>query len=247
MGKKDVTEYPLNSIIASVVSVYCPVAGNMYNEGFWGSGTIWWEDGTITTNSHIVPQKNGKFSIAEEGCIITLPDPITGKAGDMYLARPSDPDVSAINTKYDFLNLEIYAAYIDSEGKSHGTYPRVFPAYNPPKEVCPNGWGYQTPVKLGDKVRVFGYPGTSGNTSITLTEGIVSNIPDDGATILTSAKIDSGNSGGLAVDTKGCAIGIPSAVHLGEYENLGVIVNQTLYFKAMGDLFESILSNRNAN
>ena len=43
--------------------------------------------------------------------------------------------------------------------------------------------------------------------------------------IYTSAKVDSGNSGGLAVDDLGCMVGIPTAVSSGEYENLGYLIS----------------------
>jgi S1-C subfamily serine protease len=58
---------------------------------------------------------------------------------------------------------------------------------------------------------------------LTVTEGIVSSIDSDGS-ILTSAKVDAGNSGGLAVDQRGCMVGVPSAVQEGKFQNLGVVI-----------------------
>jgi S1-C subfamily serine protease len=52
---------------------------------------------------------------------------------------------------------------------------------------------------------------------------LISSFPSDG-TILTSAKIDAGNSGGLAIDRHGCMVGITTAVWEGEYQNLGIII-----------------------
>ncbi|MFA7676260.1 MAG: trypsin-like peptidase domain-containing protein, partial [Candidatus Shapirobacteria bacterium] len=80
---------------------------------------------------------------------------------------------------------------------------------------------------LGENVIIYGYPVTSGGYNLTITDGIISSLNDDG-TILTSAKIDSGNSGGLAVNQNGCFVGVPSAVVNGDYQNLGVIIPQIL-------------------
>ena len=78
----------------------------------------------------------------------------------------------------------------------------------------------------------------SGGLSLTITDGIISSFPGDGI-ILTSAKIDEGNSGGLAVDSDGCIVGIPSSVMLGEYENMGAIISKKLVEK-----FQNIMDDR---
>ena len=58
-------------------------------------------------------------------------------------------------------------------------------------------------------------------------DGVVSSFAGNGL-ILTSAKIDHGNSGGLAVDRNGCFMGIPSAANKGEFESLGIIISPDL-------------------
>ncbi|MFA5934305.1 MAG: trypsin-like peptidase domain-containing protein [Candidatus Paceibacterota bacterium] len=78
--------------------------------------------------------------------------------------------------------------------------------------------------KIGDDVLVLGYPTIGSKTDITATEGIISGI--DGDYFITSAKIDAGNSGGIAVLTKNnCFIGMPTYATLGEIESLGRILN----------------------
>src|SRR3990172_8645015 len=83
-----------------------------------------------------------------------------------------------------------------------------------------------------NKVYVFGYP-TSAlkmNTykeehNLIITSGIISGVDGNG-NYYTDAKIDSGNSGGLAVskiDNKICLAGIPTWVSQGNFENLGII------------------------
>ncbi len=80
-------------------------------------------------------------------------------------------------------------------------------------------------VKIGDKVTIAGYP-AFGGSSLTVTEGIISGFEETqyGPIYKTSAKIDSGNSGGTAVDnTKKCWLGMPTWATKGTFEGLGYI------------------------
>jgi len=78
-------------------------------------------------------------------------------------------------------------------------------------------------AELGDEVLILGYPGI-GSNSLTVTEGIVSGI--DYPYLTTSAKIDEGNSGGVAVLVKGdCLLGIPTGSVVGQIESLGRILD----------------------
>jgi hypothetical protein len=145
-----------------------------------------------------------------------MSDAITGQAEDYYLAHPIV--LSGISDKYDLAFMQIYSAYYDDEEKIYmGVYPRTFPKY-----ICEN-----TNVKLGDPIRVFGYPSISGGYSLTVTDGVVSSLTSDGL-IYTSAKISHGNSGGLATDKDGCMIGVPSMVSSDENESLGIIYSMDL-------------------
>lgn len=114
-----------------------------------------------------------------------------------------------------------------------------------------NGEAYKIcdPIEVGTKIYVFGYP-SSGDTemppvlikdipdknydnsssnfnksrNLVVTEGIVSGFQENN--YLTTAQIDTGNSGGLAVskkDGKICLIGIPTWVSIGDIQALGVI------------------------
>ncbi len=80
-------------------------------------------------------------------------------------------------------------------------------------------------VKIGDRVTIAGYPAFGGST-LTVTEGIISGFEETlyGPIYKTSAKIDSGNSGGLAIDnTKKCLLGMPTWAVQGTFEGLGYI------------------------
>ncbi len=83
----------------------------------------------------------------------------------------------------------------------------------------------------GHKVYIFGYPisgESEGNRyNLIVSEGIISG-RDEYQRYFTTAKVDSGNSGGLAVakiNGKACMVGIPTWVSSGKFENLGVIQN----------------------
>lgn len=188
-----------NQVSSSVVNVIC-------DNDNGGSGIMISSDGYVVTNNHVIAKS--------KTCLITIPNIGSGAPEEIYIAEPIIEPV--LSEQYDIAMLKIDMAYEDSEGKVWGEYPKTFTAYQFPKSCSGQ-------PKLGDSVRIYGYPITSGGLNLTITDGIISSFSENGD-ILTSAKIDSGNSGGLAVDGKGCMLGIPSAVLTGEYENLGVII-----------------------
>jgi len=206
-------------IVSSVVNIFCP-STQADEEVSGGSGTILTEDGIILTNSHIIPQDKTNIFVDDTGCMVVLPDPITGQPDEVFLAHPIViPDIS---DNYDLAYMQIYSAFYDEEKKEYaGTYPRIFPAFDDTTR-CTN-----ENIQLGESVRIFGYPTISGGYSLTITDGIVSSFPGEGL-IVTSAKISYGNSGGLAVDRYGCMIGIPSMVNTDENESLGIIISMDL-------------------
>jgi hypothetical protein len=74
-------------------------------------------------------------------------------------------------------------------------------------------------LRLGDALTILGYPGIGGET-ITLTRGEVSGFTSesgrgDRSFIKTSATIAGGNSGGLAANTAGELIGVPTQLGYG--------------------------------
>ena len=74
-------------------------------------------------------------------------------------------------------------------------------------------------LNLGDPVTILGYPSIGGST-ITLTRGEVAGFTSEEgygnrAFIKTSATISGGNSGGLAANSKGEIIGIPTQLGYG--------------------------------
>lgn len=209
--------YSYNQIedASAVVNIFCPSTVSD-EESSGGSGTIISEDGVIITNSHIIPQDDKDLHVDKVGCLVVLADPATGQPTDFYLATPIV--LTGLSDDYDLAFMSIYSAFYDDEAQKYiGVYPRKFPVYK-----CEN-----TSVKLGDPVRVYGYPALSGGYTLTVTDGIVSSFSGDGL-IYTSAKISHGNSGGLAVDRNGCMIGVPSMVSTDENESFGIIYSMDL-------------------
>lgn len=225
-----------NIVSRSVVNILCEAVDSDASSG--GSGTLITKDGVIITNSHIIPQDADNVGVIDKGCIVTIPDPATGELDKVYWGKPIV--LKGLSDEYDLAYVKINAPYIDDNGKQYGDYPTDFTSilgsvnYD---EICPP----TDTNKLGSPVRIYGYPTTSGGMNLTITEGVLSSFTDEGL-ILTSAKVDSGNSGGLAVNSNGCMVGIPEAVENGKYQNLGVIIPMSLvleFSNQVSKLFDS--------
>lgn len=207
-------------VASSVVNIYCE--GEDDEETTGGSGTIFSEDGLVLTNAHIIPESaKDDIYIDDTLCLVILPDPATGAPDEIYYAYPMlDENLS---DEYDIAFLQIHDVFYDEEeGMYYGEFPKKFPAYADKKQCSSDS------VKLGEPVKIYGYPAISGGYALTITDGVVSSLLVDEGLIITSAKISYGNSGGLAVDQNGCMIGIPSMVTGDENESLGVIISNDL-------------------
>lgn len=214
------------NITASVVNILCADSRENFDfeEGiglYGGSGTIFNSEGVVLTNSHIIPQDEYSLYTPESGCLVILPNPQSGASEEIYWGEPVV--IPTLSDNFDLAFLKIYDVFTDEEGNVYGEYPRTFPSLleSVPIDICTA----KPQLSLGEEVRVYGYPQASGGYNLTVTEGVVSAFFDEEGYILTSAKVDAGNSGGLAIDEDGCWIGVPSAIQFGEYQNLGVILS----------------------
>lgn len=211
----DEMEIDLGEVAQSVVNVLCE---SKVGNGSGGSGIIISEEGLILTNAHIIPHEKNNLYAQKTDCIVTLPDPITGLPKSLYIAKPII--IPTVSDEYDLAYLRISDGYYSKKKKSFlGDYPRKFPAFNN-KDQCQD-----KDIKLGESVRIFGYPDISGGKSLTITEGIVSSFPEKGL-IVTSAKVSYGSSGGLAVNRLGCMVGIPSRFKSDDGESMGIIISK---------------------
>lgn len=166
-----------------------------------GSGTIVRSSGLIYTNRHVVEG-------ADDFAIYLLED-LNERPILRYFARVNALYPARIdNTNLDFAALQIDR---DVDGTALGdTQLLGLPALNT------EAFGT---VRRGDDIFVFGYPGI-GDGYLVFTDGIITTIQNgtiDSARIptlfQTSAEIAPGNSGGLAVDSNGTPIGMPTAVN----------------------------------
>lgn len=80
-----------------------------------------------------------------------------------------------------------------------------------------------TEPQIGDEVIILGFPTIGSNRDVTATEGIIAAIEENH--YVTSAKVDSGNSGGAAIHVENqCYLGIPTFTSLGQAESLARIL-----------------------
>jgi S1-C subfamily serine protease len=170
-----------------------------YYLGWTGSGTIISADGLILTNAHVVlPDKY--FPVDALTIALTVEDdkpPV-----DMYTVEVLQADEAL-----DIAVLQITADYdFNPIDKNDLDLPFV-------------PLGDADSLILGEAITILGYPGIGGAT-ITLTAGEVSGFTQDPvygdrAFIKTNATIAGGNSGGLAVDSEGRLIGVPTQLGYG--------------------------------
>ena len=203
-------------VVSSVVNIYCADGDSRTQTG---SGTIITESGLILTNSHVVHELGHAYIPTDDHtCIISVSDPMTGLPDQIYSGYSIFSNT--ISDSYDLAFVQIDGPYYDENGEAQGQYPKVFNAYTDQKQ-CGD-------PMLSEQVWVYGYPTLIGGYALTVTEGIVSALLEDGGLIVTSAKVSRGNSGGLAVNKDGCIVGIPSIVKSNSIETYGVIYSHAL-------------------
>jgi len=200
------------NVLRSVVKIICFDSDENIS---FGSGLNDDEAGYILTNLHVVADAGNV------GCMVGFPNPDTGLIVEAYWATPiADDDGENI---HDLAYLSVEEPVVDDDFKVYGYVNKItddsFP-YFEQSDFC-----YYSPINLGDKIFIVGYPYQSGY-ALTITDGLVSSLYSTSGYIVTSAKIVSGNSGGLAIDENGCYVGVPTAVYGGgEDEFLGEIID----------------------
>lgn len=99
------------------------------------------------------------------------------------------------------------------------------------KKITQNLWygNCKKKAELGEKILILGYPGIGDQNDVTATDGIISGY--DGNYYITSAKVEKGNSGGIAISLKNnCYLGIPTFVTRGQLESLARILDINILF-----------------
>ncbi len=227
------TQKPSNEITSNEIQQYLTGIGRIAcfaeNGTSFGSGSLWAFSGgsyTVLTNHHVVAGGGS--------CSISIPGNETNKA-DMFR-------IDLNSTKYWNSNTDV--ALIDV------AYSLMGDNKTPAKLNYLVGYLQKCApqVQQGAPVVIVGYPifATGQNTDLTsrtITNGIISGYDSsvkspNGAlpysNYFVSAKIDSGNSGGIAFSKdngKLCVLGIPTWVSIGNYETEGLIqnINNVMY------------------
>jgi S1-C subfamily serine protease len=173
----------------------------------WSSGTIAIGSGLflgkfgavykIETNRHVVYNEDQKT--APGSCSVKLPDDKDVEANELQVTLSASSDSATI--------------YITEPSPKMEAMP---------SSILPRVCG--TRANVGESIVVLGYPAIGSPKDITATEGIISGYEDN--YYITSAKIERGNSGGIAVALKSnCIIGMPTLTRIGDIESLGRILD----------------------
>lgn len=181
-----------DQLARSVVKIFAVTGDGL----LWsGSGTVVSADGLVLTNAHVA----------------------TGDVPfDMHVAVTESTDApptvryrAELVSADQALDLALIRIVADLDGAPYqaGTIP-------------PIPIGNSDNIQLGDELLILGYPGIGGDT-ITFTTGQVSGFTGSPALgnrawIKTDATIAGGNSGGLAANTAGELVGVPTQASAGD-------------------------------
>ena len=206
--------------INAMVQLWCP-DDNYGNNGFMslGSGTIISQDGIIITNRHVVSNYDWSVIASLPTCYVAVTDDISQPPRVMYTANLiaySPEKTSSSDYEYDF-DFDVAVLYIDDVCQECKGAPKILPSSFTYLEM-----GYSDLLNPGDYIAIAGYPNIGADT-FTFTEGVVSGRVGD-FVIKTDAKIDSGNSGGSALNGKKELVGVPTWTISGQAESLGYII-----------------------
>lgn len=148
--------------------------------------------------------------------VITLKDRYTPRLCELYFPGITDTfQILDIGDEYAFRTSVSGLDFGDIRLFKPNAYIQQLASTNIAicKEVAP----------IGEQVLILGYPTVGSQSGLTVTEGIISGYDDE--YYITSAKVEHGNSGGVAISVKNnCYLGIPSFVQAGELESLARIL-----------------------
>jgi S1-C subfamily serine protease len=202
--------------ISAIVSLWCPDDNYGYNSFIsLGSGAIIDSKGIIVTNRHVISNYDWSVIKSSPTCYVAVTDNISKPPVFKYTA-----DIIAyapyVGDDYDF-DFDVAILKISDICEKCEDAPEVLPASFSFLDV--NSSDALTP---GDYIAIAGYPSIGADT-FTFTEGIVSGRVGD-FVIKTDAKIDSGNSGGAALNNNNNLVGVPTWTITGEAESLGYTI-----------------------
>src|SRR3990167_62412 len=193
-----------------------------------GSGTVFHDTAfnayTILTNLHVISDP-WDGSILKSCSAYITPDHLN--ADDVFLVYAIDlPTFSLFDDFYDLVAFNLKEEFDIETQDMYNKLSELEGVVVNAKDItlCAD-------IKTGDSLFISGYPigggGLYGGDLLTTTGGIVSGVDYDeyDRYFVTSAKVDSGSSGGLAILENGCFLRVPTAVLDGEHESLGRIMD----------------------
>ena len=207
----------LSAIAPAVVKLVCSADASP-DDWQQGSGLLFINDNgnySIQTNLHVVQTSDGSAS----ECLIGLypndqdPDSVLIYQSNGYYLSAVDPSADLA-----YISPEL----VDDDANA-GTFAELseYALTDSQTGICQN-------PQIGDHMWVLGYPAVGG-TTLTVTDGTIAGFEiDDGIQyITTDAKIDHGNSGGIAIEDSGCVLGIPTFAEelQNGFESLGRILD----------------------
>ena len=206
----------INQYAPSVVRLVC-VENTQIDDLQQGSGILFkgdvFGDGSpyyVQTNLHVIETNEEDFS----QCIIAIyPDPDNSEDYIVYRSKGHVLFREGVDLAY-LKPLEVE----DNRRAGLLSILSLYALEESKAPICNS-------VSIGDHISVLGYPGIGGE-SLTVTDGIVSGFEFRSGEryVKTSAKIDQGNSGGIAIMDSGCIVGIPTYVKT-QIESLGRILD----------------------
>lgn len=239
-------KFKLGKIVPAVVRVDC-YFGEDISRGSGASAYSEMDVGLhwIITNAHVVKKENGLLA---DGCWVYFPSEEGSYFKSSYWAGEvySYDDLEEIEIEgakaggfqswheggVDLALLKITKPGEDIDGNKY-PFPTNFPdAFALAAKTCQN----KRETELGEKLYILGYPGVGGET-LTVTEGIVSGFEGPlNEWVKTSAKMEYGSSGGVAVSEKdGCLLGMPTLIYAGSLESLANVLTYDFIFKFLNE------------
>lgn len=211
--------YSANTITANEINRYLPLIGSLSCSFSRGSGSIWYwpEKGAfILTNYHVI-----KDHLQNVFCDLFTSNNLLSNLFETNLFRE---DLIDIKEDYAFIAIDKERMW---KGMPSGSSVK-FLLNELPQDLAGTGF-CPNKMPVGSPVMVAGYPKFSYPAQ-TVTNGVVSGYETytDTSNYYVSAKVDSGNSGGLAFskhNEKLCVLGVPTALSIGNFETQGIILN----------------------
>ncbi len=200
--------------ISAVVELWCPDDNYDYT-GYIsiGSGSIVSPEGIIITNRHVVSNEDWSVIKSAPTCYVAVTGDIAWPPTIKYTANL----IAYVPVTDDYFDFDIAILYINDICQECEDAPSSLPSSFPYLDL-----GYSDILSPGDYVAIAGYPEIGAGT-FNFTDGIISGRV--GRFVLkTDAKIDSGNSGGSALNAKNQLIGVPTWTISGYAESMGYVI-----------------------